>query len=82
VDPSASSIRATAGQQVWLAKDMMNDTIRIPAWWHDAIVGVGQQFESVKEVRLAVIYFFVAKKFMYEFVKNETRITALCKHKE
>ena len=29
-------------------------TIHIPAWWHNCITGVGQQFDSMKEVRLGL----------------------------
>jgi len=39
----------------------VNDTIRIPAWWHDSVRGVRQQFNSVKNVRLALIYYAIAK---------------------
>jgi len=61
------------GEHVWLAEDMVNDTIRIPTWWHDFIRGVGQQFNSVKEMRLALIYYAIDKKFIYKFVKNDKK---------
>jgi len=52
---------------------MVNATICIPAWWHDSVRGVGQQFNSVTEVRLALIYYTIAKKFVYKFVKNDKK---------
>jgi len=61
---------------------MVNDTIRIPAWWHDCISGVGQ-FDSMNEVRLALIYYSIVKKFVYDFVKNDKRrIIVKCSKKE
>jgi len=52
---------------------MVNDPICIRAWWHDSVSGVGQQFNSVKEVRLALIYYAITKKFVYKFVKNDKK---------
>jgi len=52
---------------------MVNDTIRIPAWWHDSVRGVGQQFDSVKEVRFELIYYAIANKIVYKFVKNDKK---------
>ena len=76
------TIRRTGGQHVWLVEDMISDNICIPARWHDAIQGVGKQFDSAKEVRLALIYYYTTKKFVCEFVKNEkTRVTVECIHK-
>jgi len=52
---------------------MVNDTIRTPAWWHDSIRSVGQQFNSVKKIRLALIYYAITNKFVYKFVKNDKK---------
>ena len=52
---SAFVIGPNSDQHMWLTVDMVNDTICIPAWWHDCITGVGQQFDNMKEVRLALI---------------------------
>ena len=68
---------------MWLVEDMISDIICIPTRWHDAIQGVGKQFDSTKEVRLALIYYYTTKKFVYEFMKNEkTRVTVECIHKK
>jgi len=58
---------------------MVNNTICILAWWHHCIRGVDQQCDNVKKVRLAMIYYSIAKKFVYKFVKNnKTRISIEC----
>ncbi|XP_020266071.1 uncharacterized protein LOC109841518 [Asparagus officinalis] len=58
---------------VMMIDDMISRSERIPAWWHTALTGEGQRFESVKELRLALLYYSMAKKFEYEFVKNEPK---------
>ena len=76
LDHSASVSVPNVSEHVWLAEDMANDTICVPAYWHDCIHGVGQEFNSLKEVRLILIYYAIAKKFVYKFVKNnKKRIT-------
>ena len=60
---NASIIDPNDGQHMSLTEDIVNDTIHIPAWWHDCSTGVDQQFDSMKEVRLALIY-YIAKKFV------------------
>ena len=80
---NASVISPNGGQYMWLKEDMVNDTFYIPAWWHHCITGVGQQYDSMKEVRLALIYYSIEKKCVYDFVKNDTRrITIKCSNKE
>ena len=80
---SAFVIGPNSDQHMWLTVDMVNDTICIPAWWHDSVRGVRQQFNSVKSVRLALIYYAIAKKFVYKFVKNnKKRITVECLKKQ
>jgi hypothetical protein len=65
-----------------MVEEMVNDSMRIPAWWHNAIEGVGQQFDDADAFRLALIYFSIAKRFSYKFIKNErTRVRVLCKHR-
>ena len=62
-----------------MMNDVVSDSSRIPAWWHEAITGKGQQFESAKEVRMALIYYSIAKKFAFNYVNNEPkRIRASC----
>ena len=47
-----------------------------------ASTGVGQQFESAKKIRLALVYHAAMKKFVYDFGKNErTRVIAICENK-
>ncbi|XP_020243521.1 uncharacterized protein LOC109821775 [Asparagus officinalis] len=63
--------------------DMISRSERIPAWWHTALTGEGQRFESAKELRLALLYYSMAKKFEYLFAKNEPkRIRVFCRFKE
>jgi len=64
-----------------LTEDIVNDTIHIPAWWHDCSTGVDQQFDSMKEVRLALIY-YIAKKFVWFCEDYEKRITVKCSKKK
>jgi len=66
-------IDPNGGQHMWLTEDMVNDTIYIPAWWHNCITIVDQQFDSMKKVKLALIYYYIVKKFMYDFVKKDKR---------
>ena len=76
---SSRANNPNGSQHVWLEEEMVNDTIRIPSWWHDCIVGVGQEFNSVKEVRMALSYYSITKKFVYMFMKNEkTRVKIRC----
>ena len=80
---SASGIGPNDNQHVWLTEDIVNNIICIPLWWHDCITGVGQQFDNIIEVRLARIYYSIAKKCIYDFVKNgKRRITVKCSKKE
>ncbi|XP_020258540.1 uncharacterized protein LOC109834940 [Asparagus officinalis] len=67
---------------VMMIDDMISRSERIPAWWHTALTGEGQRFESAKELRLALLYYSMAKKFEYEFVKNEPKcIRVFCRFK-
>ncbi|XP_020270552.1 uncharacterized protein LOC109845694 [Asparagus officinalis] len=71
------------GEHVYSMNDVVSDSSRIPAWWHEAITGKGQQFESAKEVRMALIYYSIAKKFAFKYVNNEPkRIRASCMFRE
>ncbi|XP_020243324.1 uncharacterized protein LOC109821556 [Asparagus officinalis] len=68
-----------SGDDVMTIDDMISRSERIPAWWHTALTGEGQRFESAKELRLALLYYSMAKKFEYEFGKNEPkRIRVFC----
>ena len=70
-------------QELWVSEKMLNDTVYIPSWWHNAITYVGQCFENAKEDRLALIYHSIAKKFVYAFVKNDRkRVIVACEHKK
>ncbi|XP_020263270.1 uncharacterized protein LOC109839249 [Asparagus officinalis] len=72
-----------SGEVVMRADDILNNTSSIPQWWHTALTEKGQQFETVTELRLALQYYSIAKKFEYEFVKNEPkRIRVCCRYKE
>jgi len=42
LDHSASVSIPSIGKHVWLAEDIVNDTIYIPVWWHDCIRGAEQ----------------------------------------
>ncbi|XP_020262751.1 uncharacterized protein LOC109838739 [Asparagus officinalis] len=71
-----------SGDDVMTIDDMISRSERIPAWWHTALTGEGQRFESAKELRLALLYYSMAKKFEYEFGKNEPkRIRVFCRFK-
>ena len=61
---SVPLIGPNGGKHVLLAEEMVNDIIRIPRW-HDYIVSVCKKFNSVKEVRMSLIYYSIAKKFVY-----------------
>ncbi|XP_020245440.1 uncharacterized protein LOC109823573 [Asparagus officinalis] len=72
-----------SGEVVMRADDILNNTSSIPQWWHTTLTEKGQQFETVNELRLALQYYSMAKKFDYEFVKNEPkRIRVCCRYKE
>ncbi|XP_020249779.1 uncharacterized protein LOC109827226, partial [Asparagus officinalis] len=72
-----------SGDNVLMIDDMISRSERIPAWWHTALTGEGQRFESAKELRLALLYYSMAKKFEYLFAKNEPkRIRVFCRFKE
>ena len=72
-----------SGDDVMTIDDMISRSERIPAWWHTALTGEGQRFESAKELRLALLYYSMAKKSEYEFGKNEPkRIRVFCRFKE
>ncbi|XP_020266828.1 uncharacterized protein LOC109842351 [Asparagus officinalis] len=72
-----------SGDNVPMIDDMISRSERIPAWWHTALTGEGQRFESAKELRLALLYYSMAKKFEYLFAKNEPkRIRVFCRFKE
>ena len=59
------------GEHICNIEKTMNETICIPAWWHNVIIDVGQKFECAKEVMFALMYFSIANKFVYDFVKNK-----------
>jgi len=83
LDPSFSVISPNGSQHIWLAKEMVNNTIRIPARWHDCIRDVSQQFDSMKKVRLTLIYYSITKKFVYKFMQNDKiRINVECSKKD
>ncbi|XP_020243075.1 uncharacterized protein LOC109821299 [Asparagus officinalis] len=72
-----------SGDNVPMIDDMISRSERIPAWWHTALTGEGQRFESTKELRLALLYYSMAKKFEYLFAKNEPkRNRVFCRFKE
>ncbi|XP_020272593.1 uncharacterized protein LOC109847765 [Asparagus officinalis] len=72
-----------SGKIVMRADDILNNTSSIPQWWHTALTEKGQQFETVTELRLALQYYSMAKKFEYEFVKNDPKhIRVCCRYKE
>ncbi|XP_020249356.1 uncharacterized protein LOC109826749 [Asparagus officinalis] len=65
------------------ADDIISKTYSIPDCWHTALTKKGQQFETVNDLRLALQYYSMAKKFDYDFVKNEPkRIRVICRYKE
>ncbi|XP_020263223.1 uncharacterized protein LOC109839203 [Asparagus officinalis] len=72
-----------SGDNVLMIDNMISRTERIPAWWHTALTGEGQRFESAKELRLVLLYYSMAKKFEYLFTKNEPkRIRVVCRFKK
>ncbi|XP_020242923.1 uncharacterized protein LOC109821142 [Asparagus officinalis] len=72
-----------SGDNVPMIDDMIRRSERISAWWNTALTGEGQRFESAKELRLALLYYSMAKKFEYLFAKNEPkRIRVFCRFKE
>ncbi|XP_020258705.1 uncharacterized protein LOC109835121 [Asparagus officinalis] len=72
-----------SGDNVLMIDDMISRSERIPAWWHTALTGEGQRFESAKELRLALLYYSMAKKSEYLFAKNELkRIRVVCRFKK
>ncbi|XP_020263245.1 uncharacterized protein LOC109839228 [Asparagus officinalis] len=73
----------SSGKIVIRADDILNNTSSIPQWWHTTLTEKGQQFKTVTELRLALQYYSMAKKFEYEFLKNEPkRIRICCRYKE
>ena len=64
-------------EELWDSEEIINDAVYIPSWWHDAITGVGQQFENTKEVKLVLISYLIAKKFVYKKM-----VIVECKHKK
>ena len=75
---NASVIGPNNDQYVWLTEDMMNDIIYIPTWWHDCIISISQQLDSIKEVRLAPST-APLRRNVCDFVKNnKRRITVKC----
>ncbi|XP_020262981.1 uncharacterized protein LOC109838960 [Asparagus officinalis] len=72
-----------SGSSVVRSDDIINNTVMIPGWWHNALTEEGQEFESAEELRLALTYYSLAKMFDYEFKKNEPkRIRVYCRYKE
>ncbi|XP_020266052.1 uncharacterized protein LOC109841498 [Asparagus officinalis] len=72
-----------SGENVVRADDIISKTYSIPDCWHTALTGKGQQFETAIDLRLALQYYSMAKKFDYDFVKNEPkRIRVICRYKE
>ncbi|XP_020271073.1 uncharacterized protein LOC109846259 [Asparagus officinalis] len=72
-----------SGENVVRADDIISKTYSIPDCWHTALTGKGQQFETAIDLRLALQYYSMAKKFDYDFVKNEPkRIQVICRYKE
>ncbi|XP_020262515.1 uncharacterized protein LOC109838487 [Asparagus officinalis] len=65
-----------------LLEDMLNHQTKIPTEWHTSIRKVGQKFDSAAEVRLALQYYSIAKRFEYDFYHNEQRhIRVYCRFK-
>ncbi|XP_020270611.1 uncharacterized protein LOC109845751 [Asparagus officinalis] len=72
-----------SGEIVMRADDIISKTYSIPDCWHTTLTEKGQQFETVNDLRLALQYYSMAKKFDYDFVKNEPkRIRVICRYKE
>ncbi|XP_020263043.1 uncharacterized protein LOC109839024 [Asparagus officinalis] len=72
-----------SGNSVVRSDDIINSTVMIPGWWHNALTEEGQEFESAKELRLALTYYALAKMFDYVFKKNKPkRIRVYCRYKE
>ncbi|XP_020258530.1 uncharacterized protein LOC109834927 [Asparagus officinalis] len=55
-----------------LLEDMLNHQTKIPTEWHTSIREVGQKFDSAAEVRLALQYYSIAKRFEYESMVHAT----------
>ncbi|XP_020249357.1 uncharacterized protein LOC109826750 [Asparagus officinalis] len=67
---------------IMLLEDMLNHQTKIPIEWHTSIHEVGQKFDSATEVRLAFLYYSIAKQFEYDFYHNEQRrIRVYCRFK-
>ncbi|XP_020263286.1 uncharacterized protein LOC109839266 [Asparagus officinalis] len=62
-----------SGEIVMRADDIISKTYNIPDCWHTTLTEKGQQFETVNDLRLALQYYSMAKKFDYDFVKNEPK---------
>ncbi|XP_020264543.1 uncharacterized protein LOC109840345 [Asparagus officinalis] len=72
-----------SGEIVMRADDIISKTYSIPDCWHTTLTKKGQQFKTVNDLRLALQYYSMAKKFDYDFVKNEPkRIRVICRYKE
>ncbi|XP_020271728.1 uncharacterized protein LOC109846900 [Asparagus officinalis] len=70
------------GDSIRLLEDMLNHQTKIPTKWHTSIREVGQKFDSAAEVRLALQYYSIAKRFEYDFYHNEQRcIRVYCRFK-
>ncbi|XP_020254373.1 uncharacterized protein LOC109831464 [Asparagus officinalis] len=70
------------GDSIMLLEDMLNHQTKIPTEWHTSIREVGQKFDSAAEVRLALQYYSIAKRFEYDFYHNEQRrIRVYCRFK-
>ncbi|KAJ6844182.1 uncharacterized protein M6B38_291310 [Iris pallida] len=53
--------------------------LHVSTLWENVIMGVGQEFDNVKEFRGELCKYAIAKGFVYKFVKNETaRVTVKC----
>ncbi|XP_020258605.1 uncharacterized protein LOC109835015 [Asparagus officinalis] len=72
----------STGDSIMLLEDMINNQTKIPAEWHTAIREIEQKFDSAAEVRLALQYYSIAKRFDYNFYHNEQRrIRVYCRFK-
>ncbi|XP_068635264.1 uncharacterized protein [Aristolochia californica] len=59
----------------------INSVPLLSSSWDKAIIGVGQEFKSVKEFRSSLGKFAIAGGFHFHFVKNDSRrVTAKCKN--
>ena len=59
------------GDSIMLLEDMLNHQTKIPTEWHTSIREVGQKFDSAAEVRLALQYYSIVKRFKYDFYHNK-----------